>query len=110
MKVSNKDGPGGAETPRGPDHKGELVIESSVAQPKGSHPRTNTVVDRIEREIARLKAARPHLATRVERAEHIIVTHLSTAHGTHRPVKVRVHADGSRSYSVRSCGKWIHKT
>ncbi|MGH3087560.1 MAG: hypothetical protein ACRDSJ_09615 [Rubrobacteraceae bacterium] len=35
--------------------------------------------DRVEREISRLKAARPRLATRVERAEHIIVAQLSTA-------------------------------
>ncbi len=77
------------------------MIESSVAH---SAP-TNTVVDRIEREIARLKAARPRLSTRVERAEHIIVTHLATANGTHRPVKVRVHADGSRSFAVRSGSK-----
>ncbi len=63
------------------------------------------VVDHIEREIARLKAARPHLSSRVERAEHILVAHLSTANGTHKPVKVRVHADGSRSYTVRSCSK-----
>ncbi len=40
------------------------MIESSVAH---SAP-TNTVVDRIEREIARLKAARPHLESRIERA------------------------------------------
>ncbi|MGI8540786.1 MAG: hypothetical protein ACR2N0_13610 [Rubrobacteraceae bacterium] len=81
------------------------MIESSVAQPKGSHPRTNTVVDRIEREIARLKAARPHLESRVERAEHILVAHLATANGTHKPLKVRIHADGSRSFTVRSCSK-----
>ncbi len=66
---------------------------------------TATVVDHIEREIARLKAARPRLSTRVERAEHIIVTQLSTANGAHKPVKVRVHADGSRSFTVRSCSK-----
>ncbi len=77
------------------------MIESSVAH---SAP-TNTVVGRIEREIARLKAARPHLATRIERAEHILVTHLSTANGTHRPIKVRVRADGSRSFVVRSGAK-----
>lgn len=74
------------------------MIGSSVAH---SAP----VVDRIEREITRLKAARPHLSSRVERAEHILVTHLSTANGTHRPIKVRIRADGSRSYAVRSCSK-----
>jgi hypothetical protein len=62
------------------------------------------VVETIEREISCLRRARPHLATRIERAEHIIVTQLSTSNGT-RPVKVRIHADGSRSYTVRSCSK-----
>jgi hypothetical protein len=58
----------------------------------------------MERDITRLKAARPNLVSRIERAEHILVTQLSTANGS-RPVKVRVHADGSRSYTVRSGSK-----
>jgi hypothetical protein len=37
MRVSNKDGPDGAGTPRGPDHKEMLVIESSVAHPNTTH-------------------------------------------------------------------------
>lgn len=62
---------------------------------------TTTIAETMERDIARLKAARPHLSSRIERAEHILVTQLSTTNGS-RPVKVRVHADGSRSYAVRS--------
>jgi hypothetical protein len=58
----------------------------------------------MERDIARLKAARPSLASRIERAEHILVTQLSVTNGS-RPVKVRVHADGSRSYRVASGSK-----
>ncbi len=65
---------------------------------------TQSVAEIMERDIARLKAARPHLGSRIERAEHILVTQLSTANGS-RPVKVRVHADGSRSYTVRSGSK-----
>jgi hypothetical protein len=65
---------------------------------------TTTIAEVMERDIARLKAARPHLASRIERAEHILVTQLSTANGS-RPVKVRVHADGSRSFRVRSGSK-----
>lgn len=64
-----------------------------------------TTIDRIEAELDRLRAARPALVSRIERAEHIIVTQLSTANGTHRPIKVRVHADGSRSFAVRSGSK-----
>jgi hypothetical protein len=62
---------------------------------------TTTIAEIMERDIARLKSARPHLTSRIERAEHILVTQLSTTNGS-RPVKVRVHADGSRSYAVRS--------
>jgi hypothetical protein len=58
-----------------------------------------SVAEAMERDIARLKAARPNLGSRIERAEHILVTQLSTANGS-RPVKVRCHADGSRSYLV----------
>jgi len=65
---------------------------------------TTTIAETMERDIARLKAARPHLGSRIERAEHILVTQLSTANGS-RPVKVRVHADGSRSYQVRSSSR-----
>jgi len=62
---------------------------------------TTTIAEIMERDIARLKSVRPHLASRIERAEHILVAQLSTANGS-RPVKVRVHADGTRSYTVRS--------
>jgi hypothetical protein len=57
-----------------------------------------SVAEIMERDIARLKSARPKLTSRIERAEHILVTQLSTTNGS-RPVKVRVHADGSRSPS-----------
>jgi len=65
---------------------------------------TISVAETMERDITRLKAARPNLVSRIERAEHILVTQLATANGS-RPVKVRVHADGSRSYAVRSGSK-----
>jgi hypothetical protein len=65
---------------------------------------TISVAETMERDIARLKSARPHLGSRIERAEHILVSQLASANGS-RPVKVRVHADGSRSYTVRSGSK-----
>jgi len=65
---------------------------------------TQSLAEIMERDIARLKAARPRLASRIERAEHILVTQLSTSNGS-RPVKVRCHADGSRSYRVASGSK-----
>lgn len=63
-----------------------------------------SATDRIEQELCRLRAARPALASRISRAEHILVTQLSVSNGV-RPVKVRVAADGSRSYTVSSGSK-----
>jgi hypothetical protein len=36
-----------------------------------------TIAGRVERELARVRASRPALASRVSRAENILVTHLS---------------------------------
>ncbi len=61
-------------------------------------------VTQIVEELERIKAARPSLASRVERAEHIITTQLSVSNGS-RPVRVRLHADGTHKYFVRSGSK-----
>jgi hypothetical protein len=62
---------------------------------------TLSIADTMEAELSRIRAARPALDSRISRAEHILVTQLSVSNGT-RPIKVRVAADGSRSYTVRS--------
>jgi hypothetical protein len=59
------------------------------------------VIEAMEQKLARLRDARPHLKSRIGRAENMIVVQLSVR-GVHRPVRVRVHADGSRTYAVRS--------
>jgi hypothetical protein len=61
-------------------------------------------ITRIVEELDRIKEARPSLASRVERAEHIIVTQMSVSNGS-RPVRVRLHADGTHEYRVRSGSK-----
>ena len=53
-----------------------------------------TVAGRIERELARVRAARPALASRVSCAEGIIVTHLSCRR--QRVIRVRSNSDGAR--------------
>jgi len=55
---------------------------------------TITVAQSIERELDRVKAARPGLASRVDRAKNIIVTHLSCRR--QRMIRVRVNANGVR--------------
>ncbi len=62
-------------------------------------------VDRVERELARLRAARPAMAARIDKAEALLVAHLSAPSPASRPIRVRVHADGGRSYTVRSGSK-----
>lgn len=61
-------------------------------------------ITQVVEELDRIKEARPSLASRVERAEHIIVTQMSVSNGS-RPVRVRLHADGTHRYFVRSGSK-----
>ncbi len=61
-------------------------------------------ITQVVEELERIKEARPSLASRVERAEHIIVTQMSVSNGS-RPVRVRLHADGTHRYFVRSGSK-----
>jgi hypothetical protein len=61
-------------------------------------------VTQVVEELGRIKEARPSLASRVERAEHIITTQLSVSNGS-RPVRVRLLAGGAHRYLVRSGSK-----
>ena len=71
-----------------------------------------TIAERVERELERLKAARPHLAGRIERAGNILVTHLSCRR--QRVIRVRVGRDGRArsSFPARGarCTWWIPAT
>ncbi len=55
---------------------------------------TQTIAEIIEQELDRLRAARPALATRIDRAGNILVTHLSCRRSN--VIRVRVGADGPR--------------
>ena len=79
------------------------MIETTIAH--SAHPvPVERIAQAVEEELTRLKAARPALSSRIERAEAILVMQLSVA-GGYRPIKVRIHHDGSRSYIVRSGSK-----
>ena len=56
------------------------------------------VAEAVERELERLKAARPHLAERVSRGENILVTHLSCRR--QRLIRIRVGRDGRPRFLV----------
>ena len=56
----------------------------------------------VEAELNRLRAARPSLALRIDRAGNILVTHLSCRR--RRVIRVRVGADGKQHYLVNGSG------
>jgi hypothetical protein len=55
----------------------------------------------VEEALARLREARPHLESRLDRAATIVVVHLSSAART-RPIRCRIRIDGRRAYLVSS--------
>ncbi len=68
------------------------MIETSVSQ---------TIAERIEQELDRLRAARPALSSRIDRAGDILVTHLACRR--QNVIRVRVNASGPR-FLVSSAG------
>ena len=73
------------------------MIESSVL---------DLVAERVERELLRVRAARPHLAARVDRAAHIVVAHLSCRR--QRLIRVRTHAGGRARFLVSGSGGAVY--
>ena len=104
MQVDIKTAPAVQRTPRGPDQGGNSLIDQSLAHP--AHPSTpiEKVAELAEREISRLRRARPELDTRISRAENLLVAQFSVRNGS-RPIRVQVHPDGDHSYVVRSGSK-----
>ena len=72
------------------------MIETSVL---------DTIAASVERELARVSAARPGLASRVERAGDIVVTHLSCRR--QRVIRVRVR-DGRARFLVSGSGGAVY--
>ncbi len=85
MSVDKEMAPAVLVTPRSPDQEEILLIETSVVQ---------AIAGSIEHELDRVKAARPSLASRVERAENIIAVHLSCRY--QNLIKVRISNGGAR--------------
>jgi hypothetical protein len=67
------------------------------------------VADAVERELDRLRAARPHLDSRIERAENILVAHLSCKGTGRRVIRVRLGAGGHvRRFLVNGSGGAVY--
>jgi hypothetical protein len=59
------------------------------------------LAERIETEIERIREARPHLSSRLDRASTLLLLQLASS-PRQRPVKVRIAADGRRRFLVSS--------
>ncbi len=62
------------------------------------------IAERIERELDRVRAARPALSSRISRTEDIIVTHLSCQRSSQRVIRVRVSGGHARFLVSGSAG------
>ncbi len=62
---------------------------------------TDQLAASIEAEIGRIREARPHLSSRLDRASNLLLLQLASP-PRQRPVKVRIAADGERRFLVRS--------
>ena len=82
------------------------MAETSVAH--RAHPPTpqERIARRVERELERLRAARPHLDARISRAENILVTHLACKQ--QRIIRVRVDCDGRARFLVNGSGGAVY--
>jgi hypothetical protein len=59
------------------------------------------LAERIEAEIERIREARPHLSSRLDRASNLLLLQLASP-PWQRPVRVRIAADGHRRFLVSS--------
>jgi hypothetical protein len=96
------------QPPRGADHERSLVIENSLPEPiarasdQNARAFTNRerISEAVEDELARLREKRPGLVSRIDRASHLLVVHLSDPRlGT---IRVRIDAKRRCLFLVRS--------
>lgn len=73
--------------------------------PKQEQASPDELAVRIEGEIVRLRAKRPALSERIDRAEHILVTHLACPR--QRPIRVRVR-NGKPRFLVSGSGGSVY--
>ena len=81
------------------------MTKRSVAPPALNTTPEQDMLDRIEEEIHRLRETRPALSDRIDRATHILVTHLACPR--QRPIRVRVR-DGRTRFLVTGSGGAIY--
>jgi len=79
--------------------------KSSALPPARTSP-LEQIADRIEEEIQNLRARRPHLEARIDRAAGILVTHLACPR--QRVIRFRIAANGRGSFLVNGSGGAVY--
>ncbi len=69
-------------------------------------PSVVPLAEAVEHELDRLRAARPALASRISRAENILVTHLSCKR--QRLIRVRIGVNGQARFLVNGSGGAVY--
>jgi hypothetical protein len=77
------------------------MAEQSVARPACTNTPNEVLAERIEQEISRLRAAKPELDSRIDRAANLLVVQLAAPKQA-RPVTLRVGAGGRVTFLVAS--------
>lgn len=80
------------------------MIDQSLARSAHRSTGIEKIATKAEAALDRLRSDRPALASRIDKAEAIIVQQLSISNG-YRPIRVRVHPDGDYTYLVASGSK-----
>lgn len=78
----------------------------SLAHPAHQTTPLEEITEQVEQAIERLRIARPSLSTRIDRAEHILTTHLSCTR--QRMIRVRITADGHTRFLVKGSGGAVY--
>jgi len=81
-----------------------MATTESSASAHPSTYRIEEIARLAEAELERLRAARPALASRIDKAEAIVCRQLGSLNG-YRPIRIAIHPDGGYSYRVMSDGK-----
>lgn len=81
----------------------DTIQDSASAHPPDP---LSAIADRIEEELGKLRRKRPALETRIDRASHILVTHLSCPRS--HVIRVRVGSNGHATFLVNGSGGAVY--
>ena len=100
-----QDAPARLPPPEARDKEAESMSTESIldGRPSEHADRRALLAELIEAELERIREARPHLSSRLDRAAALLVAQLSLP-PQRRPVRVRIGAGGRRTFLVRSTG------